>query len=256
MRYVGITGFMSRAEVDACLAALPEGLTLMCGVLASEKSVAGIRNKWHRRYAAPGDIAGIFSADPRCLNLIHYCSDVPPPDLDVMRLQDIGGPNCHGFQFNGAYPEPALLRALKETWPTFYGAERRAAGATVVFQVRTRSQGKDMMLRLRAAVEAAREWDVHVLIDGSGGGGIPLESDVADAWGMMVAGCFGNDVGLTFAGGLDAERLPAIADEIRTWGASIDAEGRLRDGDAGGVLNLDKARAYLRAAGEIMGGTL
>ena len=33
-----------------------------------------------------------------------------------------------------------------------------------------------------------------------------------------------------------------------------DAEGRLRDGDDGGVLNLDKVRAYLAAAGELFGG--
>ncbi len=238
MRYVGITGFMARGEVDACLASLPEGMTLMCGVLASEKSLAGIRNKYHRRYAAPGDIAGIFPDDPRCLNLIHYCSDVPPDAATVSRLQTLGGPNCHGFQFNVAWPERSTLVAL--------------AGGVVVFQVRPSKQPESLMASLRAVVDGARHCDVHVLIDGSGGEGVPLDPDVADAWGMMIAGCFGNDVGLTFAGGLDAERLPAIAAEIRTWGASIDAEGRLRDGDEGGTLNLDKARAYLRAAGEIM----
>jgi hypothetical protein len=61
-------------------------------------------------------------------------------------------------------------------------------------------------------------------------------------------------MGLGFAGGLDAESLPDIAHEVRTWGASIDAEGRLRDGDDGGVLCMDKVRAYLAVAGEIFGG--
>lgn len=38
-RYVGITGLTSRAEVDACLEALPAGATLMCGVLVSERTL-------------------------------------------------------------------------------------------------------------------------------------------------------------------------------------------------------------------------
>lgn len=238
MKYCGITGFVSRGDVDACLAALPEGMTLMVGVLVSEKSLRGERNKYWRRYAAPADIAGIFLDDPRCLNLIHYCSDTSPDAATVRRLQALGGPNCHGFQFNVAWPERPALAAL--------------AGGVVVFQVRPSKQPESLMASLRAVVVGARHCDVHILIDGSGGEGIPLDPDIADAWGMMIAGCFGTDVGLTFAGGLDAERLPAIADEIRTWDASIDAEGRLRDGDEGGTLNLDKARAYLRAASEIM----
>jgi hypothetical protein len=241
MKYVGITGFMSRAEVDACLAALPAGLTLMCGVLVSQKTLRGERNKWWRRYPKIEDITGIFSDDPRCLNLIHYCSDVPPSDVVIDRLWKLGdfganGYNLHGFQFNGAWPTPEVLRGH--------------GGMDVVLQLRP--DGRDIMPRLRETVEALDECRAHVLIDGSGGRGIPIDPDIADAWGMMIGGCFGTDIGLGFAGGLDAETLPRIADEVRTWGASIDAEGRLRDGDEGGVLNLDKARAYLRAAGEVM----
>jgi hypothetical protein len=40
-RYAGITGFTTRAEVDAALAALPSGLTRMCGVLVSAKTLCG-----------------------------------------------------------------------------------------------------------------------------------------------------------------------------------------------------------------------
>lgn len=239
MRYTGITGFVTRAEVDACLAALPEGLTLMCGVLVSEKTLRGERNRWHRRYPSVEDIAGIFSDDPRCLNLIHYCSDKPPSEATIQRLWELGCPDVHGFQFNGAWPVPKVLATN--------------GGIDVVLQLRPQGAPTDIMDRLRAAVDAMPECRVHVLIDGSGGRGIPMDPDIADAWGMMIGGCFGNGIGLGFAGGLDAETLPRIADEVRTWGASIDAEGRLRDGDEGGTLNLDRARAYLQAAGEIMG---
>lgn len=242
MRYVGITGFVSRAEVDACLEALPEGLTLMCGVLVSQKTLRGERNRWWRRYPTVEDIAGIFSDDPRCLNLIHYCSDAPPSDVVIDRLWKLGdfganGYNLHGFQFNGAWPTPEVLR-----W---------RSGMDVVLQLRP--DGRDIMPRLRAAVEALDKCRAHVLIDGSGGRGIPIDPDVADAWGMTIRGHFGNDVGLGFAGALGAEHLRRLAPAIRSYGASTDVEGPVRDGDEGGTLNIDRARAYLRAAGEIWG---
>lgn len=234
-RYVGITGFVNRAEVDACLDALPEGLTLMCGVLVSAKSLAGVKNKWHRRYPAPEEIAGIFSPDPRCLNLIHYCSDTPPPWDTIRDLARLGG--C-GFQFNGAYPEPdTLLRIVDKM---------------IVLQVRP---GKTTPDAFRAAVSGTWNCETHALIDGSGGMGREADPRTLAAWATTISGYFGSDIGLGFAGGLDADSLPRIAHEVRTWGASIDAEGRLRDGDEGGTLNLDKARAYLRAAGEIMAPT-
>jgi hypothetical protein len=55
---------------------------------------------------------------------------------------------------------------------------------------------------------------------------------------------------------LCAETLPAVASLVREYGLSIDAEGRLRDGDEGGVLDLDKARAYLAAAGDAVNARL
>lgn len=236
-RYVGITGFVSRDEVDFALSVLPEGLTLMCGVLVSEKTLRGERNKWWKRYAWSTDIASIFSPDPRCLNLIHYCSDVAPSPEVVSRLQALGGGHCHGFQFNGAYPERGTLAALK--------------GCEVVLQLRNDGEPgtKD---RLRAAVGALSECSVRVLIDGSGGRGVFVTPAICDVWAAKAREWCVASIGLGFAGGLDADSLSRIATEVRTWGASIDAEGRLRDGDEGGSLNFEKVRAYLAAAGEMM----
>ena len=232
MTYVGITGFMSRAEVDACLAALPEGLTLMCGVLASPKSIAGIPNRWHRRYPAPRDIAGIFSDDPRCLNLIHYSTDKAPTERDVDRLRGIGGERCHGFQFNGAWPEPQAF-----------------SGEHVVLQYRPSVSVPE---EFRRSLAGLGNITPHVLIDGSGGRGTPLDlGSVALCVGDVVSR-YGLGLNIGIAGGLCAETLPAVASLVREYGLSIDAEGRLRDGDEGGVLSLDKAAAYLRAAGEVM----
>lgn len=50
--YIGITGFMSRDEVEEVLTVFPENSTrkLMVGVLASEKTLHGPTNKWPNRY--------------------------------------------------------------------------------------------------------------------------------------------------------------------------------------------------------------
>lgn len=239
-RTVGITGFTTRAEVDAARAVLSADIPLMVGVLVSEKSLRGERPRLWRRYPRPEDVAGIFSDDPRCLNLIHYCADEPPGPTTLDHLITTAGPHLHGFQFNGAWPKPATLALL--------------SGRHVVLQVRPIDGDPDALDRLRAAFDALRKCRAHVLIDGSGGRGIPLHPDVADAWGMTIRGHFGNDVGLVFAGGLGPEHLWRLAAPIQDFNASIDVEGPVRDGDEGGVLNPNKVRDFLRVAGEIFGG--
>jgi hypothetical protein len=233
---VGVTGFMTRAEVDAALSALPAGLTLMVGVLASEKGTFGAGNKYPLRYPKAEDIAGIFSPDPRCLNLLHWSSGEAPSAALISRLQSVGGVHCNGFQFNGAWPETSTLVSL--------------AGDHVVLQYRP---GKSSLDGLRASVAACRNVQAHVLIDGSGGRGEPLNVDETAVLVEVLQVRLGPSVGIGIAGGLCAETLPTVLRDARTFGLSIDAEGRLRDGDHGGTLNLDKVRAYLAAAGEIGG---
>lgn len=228
--YLGVTGFMARAEVDAALEALPAGVTLMCGVLVSAKTLRLERNRWWRRYPEIQDIAGIFSPDPRCLNLIHYSSDAPPNGATVGQLQTLGGAHCDGFQFNGVWPERWTLAAL--------------AGGNVVLQY---TPGASTVL-LAHHLGGARHCSRHVLVDDSGGKGLPL--DVAQVRKKVehLRSALPWDVGIGIAGGFCAETLPAVADLVREHRLSIDAEGRLRDGDDGGTLNLDKVKSYLAAA--------
>jgi hypothetical protein len=228
---------MSRAEVDTCLDALPAGLTLMCGVLVSEKTLRGERNRWWKRYAPIDDIAGIFSDEPRCLNLIHYCSDRPPSAEVIGRLVAIGGPHLHGFQFNGAWPD---------AWSFRMGTNR--AALHVVLQARPGADIAEMRTFLATIADGKR----HVLIDASGGRGEPIDPTVARATARLFRRENGYWINLGIAGGLCAETLPAIGPVLREYDVSIDAEGRLRDGDEGGTLTLDKARSYLKVAGEIM----
>lgn len=242
-RYVGITGFMSRAEVDACRAELSPDLTLMCGVLMSAKTLRGIKNRWHRRYPAPCDVASIFTDDTRCLNLIHYASgDGGTPSWDDLEaLLTHGGPNLDGFQFNGVMPHSRDLATLQV-------AARRALGHNLRI-VRQETHWSD------ATWLAERTWPevTDVLLDASCGKGRSIDAEQLQYACTAIVALRERfpDIGIGIAGGLCAETLPTLTSFIRAHRLSIDAEGRLRDGDEGGTLDLAKARAYLAAAGEI-----
>lgn len=232
MRTVGVTGFMARDEVLAALDALPEGLTLMVGVLASAKSLRGERNKWWRRYPRAEDIADIFVDDPRCLNLVHFAPGEMGANAGVVeRISALGGPRCDGIQFNGV-------------WPTLMGA---AVPRTVILQYKP---GLSDPEATAALVRAFGVKKTHVLIDASGGRGEGLNLSMAERQ-IVALRAQEPQMQIGIAGGLCAETLHAASVLIQPYGLSIDAEGRLRDGDEGGVLNLDKVRAYLKAASEI-----
>jgi hypothetical protein len=257
MRYVGITGFVSREEVDFALSCLPAGLTLMCGVLASSKTLCGHTNKYPQRYPKAEDIAAIFSDDPRCLNLVHVATDstpsevdgrLIPPFIDMLRGQRAGGPLYHGVQINCLRPpiKRSDLVSFVDAFPK----------ARVVLQIGPRWLAAKLNKPFLSGTGGVSSLASDILLDVSGGRGTAL--DAAKAAGMVRAlrrelVHWGLNCRIGIAGGLCAEALPTIAPLVREHGLSIDAEGRLRDGDEGGVLNLDKARAYLRAAGEVFG---
>lgn len=243
--YVGISGLMSRGEVDTALAAYPDcGRQLMVGVLASEKTLAGQPNKWPRRYPKREDIAGIFIDDPRCLNLVHVAvdrADMKEPWLD--RALFFGGARCHGVQLNAPAPsdrieEHGQMRAIG-SFLRIYPVAR------LVVQLRPVS-GADAVARATMLHDAGA---TDVLIDASGGRGLNLNlASVALAVQQIRRAC--PNIGIGIAGGLCAETVPAVAHIIRD-GVSCDAEGRLRDdADGGGDLDMEKTRAYLAAAGE------
>ncbi|MGN6107740.1 MAG: hypothetical protein ACTHU0_21705 [Kofleriaceae bacterium] len=241
--YIGVSGFMTRAEVQAALGAFPDcGRKLMVGVLVSAKTLRGETNSYPRRYPRPEDIAGIFVDDPRCLNMVHFASDEPPDVETLIRLVDVGGPCCHGVQFNVSWPRPDSILAMRTAC---YAGKREPR---LVFQV------NDLTRPVRAWRAIAERYNgvvTDVLLDGSWGRGVTLKPWVVAAAAAAVrAGWRG--VGLGVAGGLCAEALPSVARLLRD-GVSIDAEGRLRDdAPGGGNLDLGKVRAYLQAAGALL----
>ena len=247
-QYVGVSGFMSRAEVQAALAVFPDcGRDIMVGVLASSKSLCNQPLKQPLRYPKCEDIANIFVDDPRCLNLVHvyndheWKSDVDgttiPLIIDMFRAMDAGGPLCHGLQVNAARPTSIDLQWFRDKHPS----------ARVVLQVRPamiRVLEGHSRSRLNALGCLANVTDV--LIDASLGKGKTLNLD-ATRLSIDTIRHWSPDMRIGVAGGLCAATVSAIGALIRE-GVSVDAEGRLRDDtDGGGRLDMFEVQAYLSA---------
>lgn len=252
--YIGVTGIMHSDEAHAIVTGWRDAWAatgrepthdLMLGVLVSEKTLRGGTNKYPRRYPPVSEIRHLFLREPGVLNLIHYASDRPPHVDDLFRLHEIGGPHCHGFQFNGTYPDRIDLVNL-----TGHVGDRR-----VVLQARI---PEERFMNIHVPPLAWHGVATDILLDASGGKGLPLDVDHArrnlDAISRNWTALADHPVHLGVAGGLCAETLAPWGKALRS-GCSIDAEGRLRDdADGGGSLDLAKVGAYLRAAVQLAGG--
>ena len=248
--YIGITGFTSPAEVAAVLASLPDApeRLLMCGVLLSNALLTGESSDAPNRCPPTEAIAGIFSTDPRCLNLIHYRPQPGANLADALsRAHELGGPNCHGVQINATrgvpWSDPAALVEYRE----------RSQPQRIVLQAGREAMasvdGDPILLGERCAEYAGIVTDV--LVDASEGLGLPLDAARSAEYLDAIVDA-APDLGLVVAGGLHADNIEELLSPLlpRWASVSIDAEGRLRDGHD--VLDVGAAGDYLAAARRLL----
>jgi hypothetical protein len=250
--YIGVTGFMSAAEVQAALEAFPVcGRRLMVGALASHKTLYGDGNSKPLRYPRPEAIADIFLPDPRCLNLIHYATggEAHARGLAAALIDafEHGWPNCHGLQVNAVWPNPDAFPLLA-----------KAIGSrTIVLQVGPRAMylHRNDPVAIVKAIGAYTMGVTDVLIDASGGVGKAIEVGfalsvlrAAEAAGLM------RSLRFNVAGGLCAETVAAMDRVLAEYpDTGWDAEGRLRDDEPGGGRLLPEAvRGYLAESGRVV----
>lgn len=239
--YIGIAGFMNRYEVDSVAKfILPHDIPLMVGVLVSRRSLRNEPTRHPRRYPCPADIASICGGRAGVTNLVHYYTGRPNELLgDLLKLDEIAGEHCHGFQLNVAWPPPKILEKYRRKYP----------GKILVLQCGAKALGEAGDHPPDVA-KKVKEYDGlidHVLIDQSGGQGKPFHHYFA-AW------CFSEirgqmKVGLGVAGGLNAENLdsslrPLIARFGSTF--SVDVESGVRD--RYGDLDIAEAAQYYKKA--------
>lgn len=238
-KYIGVTGFMHRSEVDAALEVFScDQRKLMIGVLASNKTIGGQSNKWPGRYPLCENIIHIFPPrSDQTFNVVHFASDDLYnlwPDLTYIRFE--GGDRIDGIQLNMVWPDDVIVESLI------------AEGIEVIVQVNAHAIGvcksfNEVMNRLE------RYPGAHVLFDMSGGHGVPLDKQKVI---HFLQACYYNpnlrSLHFGVAGGLSADRLNEVADLFAKFPQlSVDAEGQLRNPDDDSM-NIAAMQDYLVVA--------
>jgi hypothetical protein len=249
--YIGVTGFMSRSEVNAALAAFPKNPVwrLMIGVLMSSKTLAGQTNRWPGRFPKREAVADIFINNPRILNLVHYSTDDPwTLSSQLEEIIKIVGPNLDGFQLNIAWPPISDIEDFWKTHPDKFlvlqigNAAMRYVGPTEKFAT--------FLKPYLPMIDA-------ILMDPSGGKGEPFDAEkvveylreISKSW--LVPG----GLGIGVAGGLGPETFHLLDPLLWEFPElSIDAEGKLRTPQPEDALNIDAVCAYLDEAMQVLTG--
>lgn len=248
--YIGITGFMTREEVDAILAEVPawpvgmppdSNRQIMIGVLASLNTLQHFKNRIPNRYPKLENISGIFREHPKALNLIHYnTKERSTLCAQLLGMAKIVGPNLHGFQLNISWPETKELE-------TFHTQSDKKMKIVLQIGGRAFEMIDHSPERLARKVKAEYEGLIdYVLLDPSGGAGKQFTPEIMK---RFIDALLDVDLraGLGVAGGLSAETLDPVELLAKYFpGLCIDAEGRIRDKHD--ILDLNLAKAYLRRA--------
>ncbi len=243
--YVGVTGFMSRAEIKEALAMVPQNSTrrLMAGVLMSSKTLTGRQNKHPGRYPTKEAIADIFINDRRALNLVHYSTDHPETLLSqLMEITKLAGPYLDGFQLNIAWPP---ISQLEDYWMI-------NPDKFLLLQVGSKAMAQaELIAPFTRLIGAYLPMIDAILIDSSGGKG-ELFKAVRGAEYLRAARKY-PELGLGIAGGLGPETLHLLDPLVQEFHElSIDAEGRLRTPQPEDALCLNVMRTYLEDAFRIL----
>jgi hypothetical protein len=245
--YIGITGFMSRDEVEEILSFVPDSCKqmLMIGVLASDKTLSGAAQKKPNRYPEHRNIKNIFpgfavnsSQNRTTLNLIHYNTG-DNRELSLQLFHMLCG-SCDGFQLNIPWPEKYALSDLEKCFDL--DIVLQVGGKTPeVFQLPP-EQVAQRIFGYRGII-------THVLFDMSGGKGVPLKYNVLRPY-LEALKLIWPDINIGVAGGLSAATLCLAEPLIKAFpDISINAEGLLRD--TNDKLHIEKAKAYLWGAMEL-----
>lgn len=230
-RYIGITGFMSRAEVEAVLASAdtcPNEPLIMIGILASKKTLKGELNNHPRRYPPRETWGTILPDRGRALKLVHYAADNSENLYDDMiDVQTRAGPHCQGFQVNIPWPDEEPLWQYRTAAPFTHKTLVLQVGPRAIREMDCSAHG----IADRIAINYADLVD-YVIIDDSGGAGIQLDPE-------FTAVCFEElgrlcpKLGLVVGGGLNAGNLPELLGPLRQRfpNFSIDTERGVRDSE-------------------------
>ena len=242
--YIGITGFMTREEVEKALGCMPfpSRRLLMIGVLANETTMKSYNHEGNGHHPNVENIKNIFVSHPSALNMVHYhTKDTDTLFEQLMQLSEMSGQNLHGFQFNMVWPPKIELKKYYLQYPNHLMVlviDDRALNAV----------GNSPELLISKIKEYEGLID-YILLDRSLGYGIPMDTDFMRKYISVLRS---TGLGIVIAGGLSSKTLYKIGSLVRDFkGLSIDAENNIRNTDDS--LNPDAACDYIYGALRIFG---
>ncbi len=257
--YIGITGPVtidetraicdefSRADYTMNSAHVP-----MLGFLVSYKTLNGQTTN-NRRYPSPDALSTFLRlSENKVLPMIHYYSKKTNTlSKQVTKLFDglYETGLCDAIQLNIVWPSIKQVSKIKEQHPDM----------KIVFQASQKAMAGQTPSKMAKGVKAYGDALSYVLIDPSGGRGLPFDIDSSIAvYSELINSC--PDLCIGFAGGFTGEnvtsQLTQIIDKIGVSDFCIDAEGGLRDklsseyGDD--LLNLQKVKHYLQSTSKVL----
>ncbi|MDP1689597.1 MAG: hypothetical protein Q8L52_00085 [bacterium] len=252
---VGVTGFMSLAEIVTCENTFYEAtqaagehvaanLKFMVGILVSSKTLAGGTNKYPNRYPPVAHIPQILSLNqPHSLRTIHYnTDDASTIDEQVDQVMGIAPGAIDAIQLNIRWANPVKLQRVRRKYPDLRIILQIGAGALADV-----TEPEDIYIGSALQVYAGVADDF--LVDPSGGKGEPFSP-----W--HVFACLADkDIPANMqpnaAGGRNADNVHEILGLQRRLGrpVGLDAEGRLRTSkEDGDHLHIGETKRYIKAA--------
>ena len=289
-QYIGVTGITRKDQILALQRMFdpdPDAPKLMVGILASAKTVDGRRNKYPRQFPLATRIPELMThIDPaRAFGLVHYSpyqlsyvsigewlqnGEVLEGDCEFFldaTPREIAG--FGGFQFNMPLPSRSRLRRIQRR----FAYASRAYRSVLQFWPQQIAKLAELIdADERDHLDPANPADVlrwhyevteddprlpfsALLLDASGGFGKPMDvsSVLAMLRSLLDDAVLSESLQYAVAGGLCAETVPQLAPIVELYPKlSIDAQGRLRDGDD--RLNLDATKRYIDAAQKLLAG--
>ncbi len=251
MTYIGVTGIIKAAHSQMLLDLLPATppCRLMIGALATAKSVRGIamRSYWQNQTPPLNELANVFVADPRLLNLVHYSvsHDIESTETlqDLISLTSHAGDACHGFQINDCWPDIKILARYRD-WLHLNDARARVIILQIPDEAVSEAGGTPSAVATR--LKTYEPFIDGILLDPSGGRGRPFDTERARDFITSIRSS-GSTLGVGLAGGLGPDSLNLVAPLLKTYPElSFDAQGKIHNND--GTPNEDYMKLYVERA--------
>lgn len=254
--YIGITDFETPGQVQQMLdlfekiSADKQKRLFMVGIMMSYKTLNGLETKWSKVWPTNEQIGNFFLQNPFVFNTLHYADFADQTTIDdlmnALRYAD-SNRTLHCIQYDMPWPRYDMVAQARD----FFNSQRGRSLQSVlqVGSVAIR-ECDNKMHQVVQTIGKYRKVVDYILLDFSGGKGIPMDVQLLLKYIREIKSKYGDDFGIATAGGLGPATMHLIDPIVSEFpDISIDAQGKLHiDNDSLKPTDPKKQKAYLHAA--------